>query len=71
MHNRANLSESQSVSESPTARRQSASPRSQVSQDSSRIRPGKLKPSAFRGGGGGRVGRGGRKLRGAGQKGNC
>lgn len=36
----------------PTARQASASPRSRVSQDSSHIRPGKLKSPSFRKGGG-------------------
>lgn len=36
----------------PTARQASASPRSRVSQDSSHIRPGKLKSPSFRGEGG-------------------
>lgn len=46
------MCESRSDAESPTARQASASPRSQVSQDSSHIRPGKLKSPSFRGGGG-------------------
>lgn len=48
----------------PAARQASASPRSRVSQDSSHIRPGKLKSPSFRKGGGIR------KLRRARQKGN-